>query len=536
MAKHEHGTGPEHDKDLAGHEYDILILGGTVIDGTGADPRVADVGVRGDRIVFVGQAPDDARAQTTIEAVGLVVAPGFIDLHSHADFTIESVPAAHACVRQGVTTVVTGNCGNSAFPAPALGVDFESYAARVEATEPAVNLAALVGHGALRTAVVGADRRAATAEEKARMADLLDVAAHQGTFGLSTGLIYAPGSFADTDEVTALADVAQAHDLLYATHLRNEGDGLLEALDEALDVAVRTGVRLQISHLKAMGPPNHGKVRDALARIDDARASGLDVACDVYPYTASSTVLTSRLPDWAMDGGNVRLLERLQDTDTSARIADELEGSADWGFLPDAVVLASLPAGRYSEFVGCNLREVAKRTDRTPAQAMLDVLRQHQAQVWIVNHAMAEDDVRTVLRHPRAAVGSDGWELTTECEGSPHPRHFGSFARILKEYCHDNTTRGAALGAVLSLPEAIHKMTAFPAARLGLTDRGMLVPGQIADVAVFDPDEVADTATYLAPKSYALGTRAVLVNGIPVLMEGEQAPARPGRVLRKSRP
>ncbi|MBR7835949.1 amidohydrolase family protein [Actinospica durhamensis] len=492
--------------------------------------------MRGDRIVFVGQAPDDARAQTTIEAGGLVVAPGFIDLHTHVDFTVESVPAAHACVRQGVTTVVTGNCGNSAFPAPAFSIDFESYAARVQATEPAVNLAALVGHGALRTAVVGEDRRAATAEETGRMADLLGVAAQQGAFGLSTGLIYAPGSFADTDEVAALADVAHAHDLLYATHLRDEGDGLLGALDEALDVARRTGVRLQVSHLKAMGPPNHGKVRDALVRIDEARASGLDVACDVYPYTASSTLLTSRLPDWAMDGGDVRLLERLQDADTSARIAEELEGNADWAFLPDAVVLAGLPAGRYSEFVGCNLREVAKRTDRTAAQAMLDVLRRHDAQVWIVNHAMAEEDVRTVLRHPAAAVCSDGWELTTDCEGSPHPRHFGTFARIFKEYCRSDASSGEAPGAILSLPEAIHKMTALPAARLGLTDRGVLAPGQIADVAVFDPDKVADTATYRAPKSYALGTRAVLVNGIPVLMEGEQTPARPGRVLRKTRP
>ena len=520
-----------HDSSAAAHEYDVLILGGTVVDGTGADPRVADVGVRGEHIVFIGAVPQDAHAQTTIDATRLIVAPGFVDVHTHADFTVESVPAAHACVRQGVTTVVTGNCGTSAFPAPALGVDFESYAARVEATEPAVNLAALVGHGALRTAVVGADRRAATVEETGRMADLLDVAARQGAFGLSTGLIYAPGSFAGTDEVAALAEVAHAHDLLYATHLRDEGGGLLEALDEALDVAQRTGVRLQVSHLKAMGPPNHGKVHDALLRIDAARASGLDVACDVYPYTASSTLLTSRLPDWAMDGGNTRLLGRLQDADTSERIAAELEGNSDWAFLPDAVVLAGLPEGRYSEFVGCNLREVAKRTDSTPAQTMLDVLRQHEAQVWIINHALAEDDVRTVLRHPAAAVGSDGWELTTECAGSPHPRHFGTFARILKKYCHDEGSQEAAL----SLPEAIRKMTALPAQRLGLRDRGVLAPGLIADVAVFDPEEVADTATFLAPKSYALGTRAVLVNGVPVLVEGEQTSARPGRVLRKPR-
>lgn len=512
-----------------GHRYDVLITGGMVVDGTGADAREADVGVRGDRIVFVGAASREARAEarSTIDATGLVVAPGFIDLHTHVDYTVESVPGAHACIRQGVTTAVTGNCGSSAFPAPAFGVDFASYAARVEATEPAVNLAALVGHGSLRTAVIGADRRAATAAETAQMAELLNVAAQQGAFGLSTGLIYAPGSFADADEVTALADVARANGLLYATHMRDEGDGLLDALDEALEVARQTGVRLQISHLKAMGPPNHGKVTETLARIDEARASGLDVACDVYPYTASSTLLTSRLPDWTMDGGNIRLLERLEDPDTRDRIAADLEGGRDWAFLPDATVLAGMPPGRYSDLVGHSLREVAARAGGSAAEAMLDVLRAHQAQVWIINHAMAEADVREVLRHPACAIGSDGWELTTECEGSPHPRHFGTFARILETYCRN--------GAVLTLPEAIRKMTSLPAERLGLQDRGNLAPGKIADITVFDPEHVADTATYLAPKSYARGTKAVLVNGIAVLEEGEQTSARPGRVLHKPR-
>jgi len=509
--------------------FDILISGGLVVDGTGAEGRVADVGVLGDRIVFVGHEEDPGRVESlaTIDASGLVITPGFIDLHTHADYTVESVPGAHACVRQGVTTVVTGNCGTSAFPAPAFGVDFSSYAARVEATEPAVNLAALVGHGTLRTAVIGADLRSATAEETEHMGKLLYVAAQQGAWGLSTGLIYAPGSFADTDEVAALAEVARANGLLYATHLRNEGDGLLDALDEALDVARRTGVRLQISHLKAMGPPNHGKVTEALARIDAARGSGLDVACDVYPYTASSTLLTSRLPGWAMDGGNARLLERLQDAATKDRIAGDLEGGPDWAFLPDAVVLAGMPPGRYSEFIGHSLREVAERSGASAAEAMLNVLSEHEAQVWIINHAMAEKDVREVLGHPACSIGSDGWELTTECEGSPHPRHFGTFARILETYCRNE--------AALTLPEAIRKMTSLPAERLGLDDRGVLAPGRIADIAVFDPEHVTAPATYLTPKSYALGTKAVLVNGVPVLMEGEQTSARPGRVLRRPR-
>ncbi|MFD0031437.1 amidohydrolase family protein [Streptomyces sp. NPDC127172] len=526
--------------------FDLLITGGTVVDGTGGPARRADVGIRGDRIVFLGEAAPSATAQDVLDCTGQVVTPGFIDLHSHADFTLRDTPTADACVRQGVTTVVTGNCGSSPFPVNPDGrhgtdttlaqgasdgdgmpwEDFDGFARAVEKAEPCINLAGLVGHGALRAAAIGNELRPATAEETATMRRLLAKAAEQGVFGLSTGLIYAPGSFADTDEVVALANEARRAGLLYSTHMRDEGDHLIDAVTEAIETARRSGVRLQISHLKAMGPANHGKVREALAVIDSAVAEGLDVACDVYPYAASSTRLTSRLPDWAMDGGPDALLTRLEDAETRAAIAAELRAKTGRTFLPEGTVIAALPPGKYSDRVGSSLQDIASATGLDPAEAALDMLHAHEAQVWIINHAMAEADVEAVLRHPGSAVVSDGWELDTAGGGHPHPRHFGSFARVLAEY-----TRTRQL---LTLPEAVRKMSALPAGRLGLADRGILAERRVADITVFDPATIADTARYEAPLSYAVGTRHVVVNGRCVLRDGAFTANRPGKVLRRT--
>ncbi|MGA5896493.1 N-acyl-D-amino-acid deacylase family protein [Streptomyces venetus] len=528
------------------NEFDVLAVGGTVIDGTGGPVRRADVGIRGDRIVFLGRATPHATAREVLDCTGHVVAPGFVDLHSHADYTVCDAPGAEACIRQGVTTIVTGNCGASPFPitperrrawettlarvdlstADMPWEDFDGFARAVEKAEPCVNLAALVGHAALRVAAVGTERRPATADETALMRKLLARAAEQGVFGLSTGLIYAPGSFADTDEVVALATEARQAGLLYSTHVRDEGDHLVEAVTEALDTARRSGVRLQISHLKAMGPANHGKVHEALTLIDSAVAEGVDVACDVYPYAASSTRLTSRLPDWALDGGRDALLARLENPKTREAITSELRAKTGRTFLPECTVIAAMPPGRYSSWVGSTVQDIAAATGRDPAEASLDVLRAHEAQVWIVNHAMSETDVETVLRHHGSAVVSDGWILDTATDGNPHPRHFGAFARVLSRYTRD--------GQVLTLQESVRKMSALPAARLGLTDRGILSEGMVADLAVFDPETIGDTATFDAPLSYAVGTRHVLVNGRPVLRDGDFTTHRPGTVLRKT--
>ncbi|MCP2360249.1 N-acyl-D-amino-acid deacylase [Nonomuraea thailandensis] len=465
-----------------------------------------------------------------IDATGLIVTPGLIDLHSHADFTVLGAPTAESCLYQGVTTLVTGNCGMSPFPGPSGSPwpDLAGFAAAVDAARPAVNLAPLVGHGALRAAVLGQQRRAPDQDELDRMRGLLATAAEQGAFGLSTGLIYAPGSFAATDEIEALAAVAARHDLLYATHMRDEGDRLIEAVEEALAVARASGVRLQISHLKAMGPANHGKVARALALMDAAAARGLDVACDVYPYTASSTTLTSRLPGWAMDGGTGALLARLADPATRERVLADLRPAVGRTFLPEGVIIAELSPGPYGARVGDSIAAIARDTGVEPAEAVLDVLAAHDAAVTIVNHAMAERDVQDVLRHPAGAVASDGWVLRAPGDGHPHPRNFGTFARVLGP-----SVRGAG---VVPPAEAVRKMTALPATRLALGERGTVAPGQVADLAVFDPESTADHATYGDPWRYASGARHVLVAGELVLGDGTPTGARPGRTLLRTAP
>ncbi|MFF2820921.1 amidohydrolase family protein [Kitasatospora cineracea] len=531
---------PQRTPRVLTHDYDLLVRGAEVLDGTGAPPVRADIAVRDGRIAAIGDLPRRARGE--VDARGLVLAPGLIDLHSHADLTLAGAPRAEACLRQGVTTVVTGNCGMSPFPvdpasgagtlaglvpdAPPPPVDLDAFAAAVDAARPAVNLAAQVGHGALRTAVLGSALRRASADELGAMRELLARAARQGAFGFSTGLIYAPGSFADAAEVRALAAEAYRHGLLYSTHLRDEGDALLPALTEALDTARATGVRLQISHLKAMGPANHGKVHQALELIDAARAAGADVAADVYPYAASSTRLSSRLPDWALDGGAPALLARLADPARRSRIEAELAAKEGRTFLPKGIVLAAMAPGPYDRFTGTTLHEMALAEGVGGAEAALRVLAGHGGEALIVNHAMAEADVVAVLADPHTAVASDGWELDTSCGGHPHPRHFGTFARVLG---------AAARGeGPLTLPQAVHRMTGLPAARIGLADRGVLRVGHVADLMAFDPAVVTDRATYERPLRYAAGVVHVLVAGEPVLLDGQLTGSRPGTVLRRT--
>lgn len=519
---------------------DLVIAGGTVLDGTGGPGRAADVGVTAGRVDAVAE-PGSLSGTARIDAGGLVVCPGFVDLHSHADFSITGHPGADTAVTQGVTTLVTGNCGWSPFPVGDLAVlrsasaflkgeldwswtDAAGYADAVDAARPAVNLALQVGHSALRLAVLGGAERPPAPAELERMGALLAEAAGHGVWGFSTGLIYAPGAYADTAEVTALARVAAAHGLLYSTHMRNEADTLLDAVREAIETARAGGARLEISHLKAMGRRNHGGVAAALQIIDDARADGVDVTCDVYPYTASSTTLTSRLPAWALDGGVERLLERLADPPTRERVATGLRERMARDVDPEGVVLADLPPGPFSDARGRSVADIARELGTDPSEAALRVLAGHRGAVSVVNHAMAADDVRTVLQHPATSVASDGWELAPDGPGRPHPRSFGTFTRVLGRYVR---------GGDLTLAAAVHKMTGLPAARLGMRDRGVLRPGAVADVAVLDPDSVTDRSTYDDPWQLSTGVHHVLVAGTPVLADGVLTGARPGRVLRR---
>ncbi|MER7083295.1 N-acyl-D-amino-acid deacylase [Saccharopolyspora kobensis] len=516
--------------------FDVVINGGELVDGTGAPRRNGSIGITGDRITEVSSGKLAGRRE--IDATGQVVAPGFIDLHSHADYTLEGAPAAVTQIHQGVTTLVTGNCGHSPFPFTdldlirrasiiddrALSWKWRDAAGFREVVEgSAVNVALQVGHNAVRLAVLGDADRAPTGTELERMCELVTIAARQGAVGFSTGLIYAPGVFADAAEVRALVAAAASAGLLYSTHMRNEAATLLDAVREAIEAAELAGARLEISHLKAMGPENHGKVVQALALIDAARQRGVDVAADVYPYTASSTSLVSRLSPWAVDGGKDALLARLADPATRERIAAELRARFGRDIDPEGLVIADLPIGAQSADIGLSVAEIGRRDGVDPAEAALRVLVAHAANVMIVNHAMSEADVDTVLRHPWVSVASDGWTMTERGDGRPHPRSFGTFARVLGRYVRE---RG-----VLTLEDAVRKMTSLPAARIGLADRGVLAAGKAADVVVLDPAGIIDNSTFEQPWQLASGCSAVLVNGVPVLLDGSPTGRSGGTVL-----
>lgn len=521
---------------------DLVLRGGTVVDGTGAPARRADVAISDGRIAEVGPAVDGGGAE--VDVSGLVVSPGFIDLHSHADFTVFGAPEAVTQVTQGVTTLVTGNCGFSPFPISPQHRDellshrllagdetwdwwtAAEFAKAVDALPLGVNLALQVGHGALRIAAMGSADRPPTESELARMRALVRECAVDGVVGFSTGLIYAPGTFATTNEVTALATAAADAGLLYSTHMRDEGSKLAEAVQEALAISRRSGVRLEISHLKAAGKAAWGTVGQALDLIEEARRAGLDVGADQYPYTASSTTLTAYLPTWAMDGGLPALLARLADAAEAERIIAELDAEFQHSYWPDRIVIAHTPAGQYDSYVGRTVMAVAADRGLGPGQALVEILRGQQGQVSVVHHSMDEADVRHVMSRPYVAVASDGWVLECPGEGRPHPRSFGTFVRMLGHYSRDE--------GLVDLPEAVRRMTSLPASRLGWSDRGVVRVGAVADLVAFDPETVRDNATFDDPWQLATGVHHTLVAGVPVLADGVPTGTPAGRVIRRS--
>lgn len=519
-------------------DYDVVIHGGSIIDGTGTEPVRANLGVHRGTIAEI--SPTDLRGDQVIDATGLVVTPGFIDMHSHADFRIPGHPEATTQLPQGVTSLVGGNCGFSPFPVGdperirnsssflGSGLDWDwtdaaGYADVVDAANPAINMVAQVGHNALREAVMGGEQRLAEDEDLEAMADLLTTAAQQGVHGFSTGLIYAPGTYSDERELQHLVTAAGRNGLLYSTHIRNEGSRLTDAVSEAIRLATGGGTRLQVSHLKAAGERNHGGTAAALDLIDEAAEAGLDVAADVYPYTASSTSLTTRLPSWALDGGTRSMLARLDDADQRERILTEMrEGQAT---AATGVIIAGLRPGPYADRAGQSLAQIAEAEGVDDAEATLRILAAHDGAASVVLHSMSAEDVARVLSHPRVAVASDGAVLEPEGEGRPHPRSFGTFPRVIARYVREQ--------ALLTLPEAIRKMTSLPASRLGWLDRGVLRPGAVADVAVFDSETFTDNATFHEPWQLATGTHAVLVAGQVAYDDGKPTGARAGRLLRR---
>jgi len=502
--------------------YDVLIAGGEVIDGTGGARFRADVAVRGERIVAVSRrALPRGSARRVIDARGKVVAPGFIDLHTHLE-PLPDMPGAESHVRQGVTTAVGGPDGGGPWP-------FGAYLDRVGAAGLGMNVAYLAGHNTIRRQVLGTANRAPTAAELDRMRAMVAQAMGEGAFGLSTGLLYIPGNYADITEVIALARAAGDSGGIYTSHLRAEGLGLLEGVREAIDIGRDAGIPVVLTHHKAVGKAMWGKSVTTLAMIDSARSAGLDVMADQYPYTASSTGLGVLVPQWAQANGDTAFSRRLADPVLRDSIVKEivflLENDRGGGDLKRV----QFSTVRWKpDLEGRTLYDwVTERgLPATPvAAADLIIEGMLAGGASMVFHVMDEGDVRRIMRHRWTAIASDG-RLSQPGNGVPHPRAYGTFPRVLGRYVRE-------LG-VLTLEDAVRKMTGLPAARLGLTDRGRIAEGRMADVTVFDPATVADRATFTEPHQYPAGIDYVIVNGQVTVDAGAMTAVRAGRVLRHS--
>ena len=529
--------------------WSLLIRGGTVVDGTGAPLQAADVALEGDRIAAVGPGLRGEAARV-IDAAGLLVAPGFIDAHSHSDLFYLECPAAESKIRQGCTTEVVGMCSFSPAPvhperrelvrtwAGGIGArvearweSFAQYLDVLRAARPSINVAHFVGHGALRLATIGAEARPAGPDDLRAMERLLQEALEAGAFGFSTGLVYPPSAYATTEELIALARSMAGRRGLYFSHVRGESGTLEAAVAEAIRIGEEAGVGVQIAHVKAAGREHWPRLDRALAAIDAARARGVDVTGDAYPYHAGSTKMDNLLPAWVHDGGTARLLERLGDREARRRIVAEcLVDGERWRTLAmgavgfDEIQIAT--CGQ-RELEGLTLAALARRTGRPPAEAMMDLVRQERATVSMVVFSQSSDNVARALAHPAVMVGSDSLGLTSgpgPHPGKPHPRMYGTFPRVLGEFVRERR--------LFSLETAVHKMTGMPAARLGLRDRGLLRPGFAADLAVFDPAAVRDEATFADPHRYPAGIPYVIVNGTVVVDGGRFTAAGTGRILR----
>jgi len=532
-------------------EYDVLIKEGMIVDGTGNPYFKGDIGIKNKKIVQVG-SDLGGDALRVIDAKGRVVAPGFIDLHNHSDMTILAVPSAESYVMQGVTTAVVGNCGLSMGPtnpdkvsllkeyllpflAPGYdyGWDWKTsgeYFKKVEERGIALNLAPLVGQGTLRIAVKGFDSGEPTKEELDEMKNLLRQDIRDGAWGLSTGLIYPPGSYSTTQELIELAKVLKEFPirLIYTSHIRNEGNKLMESVEEAIRIGEEAGIPVEISHHKASGKHNWGKVNATLREMKKARDRGVEVNCDVYPYIAGSTSIPSLLPGWVLVGGMGEAVKRLKNEEMRKRIKetiekDTFEEGEDWikacGW--EGIHIATCAIA--PEYEGKSLKEILGKSEDI-YKSFFDWLVSIELKATMVIFFGQEEDMETILRSPLSSVISDAWATAPRIGGKPHPRAYGTFPRVLGRYVRERR--------VLTLEEAIRKMTSLPAGKLGLQDRGLIRQGFSADIVIFDPEEILDTATYEDPTQYPVGIDYVLVNGQVVAEQGKYTGVLPGKILR----
>ena len=523
---------------------DTIIKNGYIFDGSGNPWFYGDVSITDGIISKVGNVSESAR--NIIDAKGLAVAPGFIDMHTHSDTALPVNPFAESKIRQGVTTEVTGNCGNSSAPIANdaieeirykfenLGLKIEwrslkEYLNFIEKQGCSVNFAALVGHGTIRKSIVGYDNRTASENEIEKMKQFLAEAMADGAFGMSTGLIYPPGCYTDTDELVKLTQTVSDHHGIYVSHIRDEGAKVLEAGEEAIHIGRQAKAPIHWSHVKAAGSQVWGKSKEILALIEQARSEGIDVSGDVYPYEATSTGLSMFLPKWVHEGGRTKLIERLKDPAIRARLAEEITARRKTRGNWDKIIIASVSKDHNRLFEGMSVDAISAKLTKDPVDVVIDLLADDDGEVGMVSFAMSDEDIQAFLKHPQIMVGSDGNSLSPHGvlgNGKPHPRHYGTFPRILGHYVREKQ--------VLPLELAIKKMTSLPAWRLGLHDRGFLAPGMKADIVIFDPDKVADQATYADPHQYPTGIPYVMVNGVMTIHEGSHTLEKAGQILRRN--
>lgn len=525
--------------------FDILIRNCRIIDGSGAPWYRADVAVKDGKIVRVGHLYGlrEYEAAKVVDGNDRYLAPGFIDIHSHSDTTLMKYPRAESRILQGVTTEIGGNCGMSAFPVSDdpekkeelrayvgdLAYDWQSvgeFLDKMEEHHPSVNFGTAVGHGSIRIAAMGFADRKADAKEMHLMKAILRQSLQEGAFAMSTGLIYPPGCYADTEELIELSKELPAYGAFYMTHMRNEGANVIESVKEAIEISRCSGAPLEISHHKVTnkdGWKRSCKVTTSL--IEDARKEGLDVTADQYPYRASSTTMDSNIPNWAFEGGMEALFERLKDPDIRARLRDESNAShvGRWGDIYVGYVLSE--ENRWT--VGKSIDEIAKIRRVDPADACFDLVLEEKGRVDEINFGMCEEDIEYIMSKPYIMIGSDGKSVSFDYPGRPHPRFFGTFPRVISHYCRDRK--------LFPLETAICKMTSMPAARLGLEDRGLIKEGMWADLVLFNLDEIKDTPDFNDPKRPCAGICQVYVNGVLTAENGKHTGASAGMILRKGK-
>ena len=526
------------------NQFDILIKSGIVYDGEKNQISVCDIGIRGDVIKAV-EKQINSSADIVIDAKGLVVSPGFIDIHTHTDIELLINPTADSKIMQGVTTEVSGNCGFSPFPlndqqyrdyrdemnrkygvSPAWH-SLNQFLEQIEISKPSINYLTLTGHGRLRSYILGNENIQPSPEQLRNMKKLLQQTLEEGSFGLSTGLEYSPGCFATIDELIELCKVVKRYDGLYATHMRNEDDTLLEAINEALEISRKSGVNLEISHLKACNVNNWGKIDTAIAKIEEASKT-LPVHADRYPYNAWGTSLTTFLPKWARTGSSDDIIKRLKDKKTFKEITSYMYKRANRIGGWDKIMISRCNSAKNKVYEGKTLAQCSEISGLEPTEFVKKILIEEKTDVSIIGFAMSEENLKKVLKCPLVMIGSDGNAISPKGilgKSNPHPRYYGTFPRVLGKYCRDE--------GIISLLESLSKMTAMPAKKLGLNKRGFIKKGYYADITIFDFKKIIDKATYVNPHQFPEGIAYVIVNGKITVKNGRHLGTRAGKVLRK---